>query len=71
MLKQRAPMRSRLRPLAYATLIVFTVVSFIAITFRLRLDPNVSALLPDSGNGKRQKRSATMKKSVRAISVKL
>jgi predicted RND superfamily exporter protein len=49
-------MRSRLRLLAYAALIVFTVASFVAITFRLRLDPNVVALLPDSGNAAAMRR---------------
>src|SRR5262249_28673814 len=59
--KPARPMQSRLRPLAYAALIVLTVASFVAITLRLRLDPNVSALLPDSGN------AAAMKRYVRGF----
>ena len=54
-------MRSRLRALAYVALIAFTLASFVAITLRLRLDPNVSALLPDSGN------AAAMKRYVRGF----
>ncbi len=56
-----APMPSRPRLLAYATLIVLSIAAFIAITLRLRLDPNVSALLPDSGN------AAAMKRYVRGF----
>ncbi|MEI2638399.1 MAG: hypothetical protein V9F03_05310 [Microthrixaceae bacterium] len=54
-------MRSRLRPIAYVALIAFTIASFIVITLRLRLDPNISALLPDSGN------AAAMKRYVRGF----
>ncbi|MFO0590114.1 MAG: MMPL family transporter [Polyangiaceae bacterium] len=54
-------MRSRLRPLAYVALIAFTLASFVAITLRLRLDPNVAALLPDSGD------AASMKRYVRGF----
>ncbi len=49
-------MRSRLRLLAYVALSAFTIASFIVITLRLRLDPNVAALLPDSGNASAMKR---------------
>ena len=61
MLWHAAPMPSRPRLLAYATLIVLSIAAFIAITLRLRLDPNVSALLPDSGN------AAAMKRYVRGF----
>lgn len=54
-------MPSRPRLLAYAALIVLSIAAFIAITLRLRLDPNVSALLPDSGN------AAAMKRYVRGF----
>src|SRR5262245_701225 len=61
MLDKALSMRSRLRYLSYAALILFTVASFVAISLRLRLDPNVSALLPDSGN------AAAMKRYVRGF----
>ena len=54
-------MPNRRRLLAYAMLIVFSVGAFVAITLRLRLDPNVAALLPDSGN------AAAMKRYVRGF----
>lgn len=54
-------MTSRSRLLAYAALAVLSIASFVAITLRLRLDPNVAALLPDSGN------AAAMKRYVRGF----
>lgn len=54
-------MQSRPRLLAIAALAVLSIAAFIAITLRLRLDPNVSALLPDSGN------AAAMKRYVRGF----
>lgn len=54
-------MTSRPRLLAYAALVALSIAAFFAITLRLRLDPNVVALLPDSGN------AAAMKRYVRGF----
>ncbi|MBK8255410.1 MAG: MMPL family transporter [Polyangiaceae bacterium] len=54
-------MSQRLRPLAIALLVGLSIAAFVAITLRLRLDPNVAALLPDSGN------AAAMKRYVRGF----
>jgi predicted RND superfamily exporter protein len=54
-------MPSRPRLLATLALVALSIAAFVAITLRLRLDPNVSALLPDSGN------AAAMKRYVRGF----
>ncbi|AKT37085.1 MMPL family transporter [Chondromyces crocatus] len=43
------PVRFGRRPLIIALLTVFTVLAFAAVTFRLRLDPNIASLLPERG----------------------
>ncbi|MEZ4312391.1 MAG: hypothetical protein R3F14_30545 [Polyangiaceae bacterium] len=58
---EAAAMPGRSRLAAYVVLIVMSVAAFAAITLRLRLDPNVAGLLPDSGN------AAAMKRYVRGF----
>jgi len=43
------PERKRARLAVTLALVLFTTLAFVAVTLRLRLDPNVSSLLPDQG----------------------
>src|SRR3954452_3510125 len=41
--------KSNVRRFVTLALVLLTVLTFVAVTLRLRIDPNVSSLLPDRG----------------------